>query len=272
MTTSEWHVGPGVWERYVTGGLDFPAQSAVDTHVQGCAACQQAAVTYVDAPALDRAWMKVTLEIVRPRVSAPWTGLLRAGVPDSDVVVLRASSGLYLPWVSSILAALACAFLSGSLPAQQDRLFLLLAPLIPVLAVALAYDVTDPLRELETSTPLSKFRIALLRTSAALAVALPVTTGLGLTVPGLRGLAFVWLMPGLCLTMTMLLLLTWWTAWVTAGVVAASWAVAVGVLTDAGSAGAVASEGAQLAFAAITLAMAVLLMVRTRTVRLQGGY
>lgn len=34
MTTVEWHVGPELWERYVAGSLDFPTQSAVDTHVR----------------------------------------------------------------------------------------------------------------------------------------------------------------------------------------------------------------------------------------------
>ena len=271
MTTSEWHVRPEVWERYVAGALDFPAQSAVDTHVQRCARCQRAAVTHAEAPVLDRAWQNVSLEVARPRPSAVWRWLLRAGVPDSDVAVLRASSGLYRPWVVSILAALVCAFLTGS-TAQQDRVFVLLAPLIPVLAVALAYDATDPMRELETSTPFSKLRMALLRTSAALAVALPVTTGMGLLVPGLRGVAFVWLLPGLCLAVAMLLLLTWWTAWVAAGVVASGWVAAGVLLTDARSAGVVDSAGAQLAFAVIALALALLLLVRTRTVRLQGGY
>lgn len=271
MTTSEWHVGAQVWQQYVAGRLDFPAQSAVDTHVQECARCQRAAVTYVEAPVLDRAWKNISLEVARPPVSAVWRWLLRGGVPDGDLAILRASSGLYRPWVASILAAVACAFLTGS-TGQQDRIFLLLAPLIPVLAIALAYDATDPMRELETSTPFSKLRMALLRTSAALVVALPVTTGMGLTVPGLRGLAFVWLLPGLCITVAMLLLLTWWTAWVAAGVVASGWAVAVALLTDTGSPGVVDSVGAQLVFAVVAVALAMLLLVRTRTVRLQGGY
>jgi hypothetical protein len=73
----------------------------------------------------------VSLEVARPATVSAWRWLLRAGVPDSDVAVLKASSGLYRPWVASMLAALTCAFLTGW-TSQQDRVFVLLAPLIPV--------------------------------------------------------------------------------------------------------------------------------------------
>lgn len=272
MTTAEWHVGPELWAAYVAGSLDFPAQSAVDTHVEGCAACRLAATSYADPQALDRAWSGVALEVARPPLPFPLEGLVRAGVPDRDATILGASTGLHRPWVAAIMAALVCAFLSSSLTRYEDPIFLLLAPLIPVLAVAMAYDVTDPMRELEASTPFSKFRIALLRACAALAVAVPVTTAVGLVVPGLQGLAFVWLMPGLCLTLTMLLLLTWWTAWVAAGALAVGWAFAVGLMVEQRSLGQLDSQAAQIAFAAVACAMAVVLLVRTRSIRLQGGY
>ena len=118
------------------------------------------------------------------------------GLPDDDAVVVRASTALYLPWVISVCAALVCAVLAAVLPEPHGTSsFLVLAPLIPVLAVAAAYDTTDPLREVVGPTPLSKLRIALLRASVALAAAVPVTLGLGLLVPGFGGLAFAWLLP-----------------------------------------------------------------------------
>ncbi|HYJ67064.1 MAG TPA: hypothetical protein VEX15_05315 [Nocardioidaceae bacterium] len=231
-----------------------------------------AAPTHADARALARAWAGISLQVARPPLPRRWAGVVRAGVPGRDVAILRASSGLHRPWVAAISAALVCAFLSSSLPDHQDRVFLLLAPLIPVLAVAMAYDLTDPMRELETSTPVSKFRIALLRASKPLAVAVPVTTAIGIVVPGLGGLAFVWLMPGLCLTVTMLLLLTWWTAWVTAGALAAGWSLVFGALVQQRSLDQLDSSGAQLVFAAIAVVAAAALIVRTKSIRLQGGY
>ncbi|HWM73638.1 MAG TPA: hypothetical protein VNQ53_07855 [Nocardioides sp.] len=271
MTSTGWHVGPKLWARYAAGGLDYVTESAVDAHVVGCAECRQAARSYVDPAPLEQVWAAVGTETARPRLPFVLRGLVRIGLPERHAVVLGGSSGLHRPWVVAVASALLCALLSGFLPEYQDRFFVLLAPLVPVLAVAAAYDATDPMRELFTTTAHSKLGIALLRTAAALSAAVPLTTVVGLLVPGLESLAFAWLVPGLCLTVTMLVLLTWWDAATTTGVVATGWACAVGI-TGRDASALIDTARMQGIFVAVTLAMACLLVLRTASTRLRGGF
>jgi hypothetical protein len=203
-----WHVEMQVWEEYALGGLDPVTKASVDAHVVSCATCREAAKEHVEPVTLEAVWPSVRDRIAQP-VLPPWLRpLRRVGVPDDDLVVLSAAS-LLVPWAMAVGAALACALLAGLTPRYQDSTFLLLAPLIPVLAVVAAHDSTDPLREVSGPTPYTKVRLALLRTVAALVVAVPATMMIGLLIPGLGPLAFRWLLPALGLTLAALVLLTW---------------------------------------------------------------
>jgi len=146
-----------------------------------------------------------------------------------------------------------------------------MAPLVPVLAVAAAYDALDPLRELTAPTPYSTLRLALLRATASLAVALPVTAAIGLVVPGLQDLAWVWLAPSFGLTLAALVLLTWWEAPVAAAMVCAVWVGSVVVVRTRGTVDVLTAPVAQVAFAAAGIALAATLVLRTSTLRIQGG-
>jgi hypothetical protein len=269
--TTDWHVGPELRARYDEGRLDYAMEAAVETHMTRCADCRAAVACAVAPSELQPVWAGVSLELAKGRVPRHLRALRRAGLSDRDEVVLSASS-LSLPWAIAVGSAVVCAMVTGFVPARQDLAFLLLAPLIPVLAVVATHDATDPLRELLAGTPYSKLRLALVRTVAALAVALPATTAVGLLVPGLSALAFAWLLPGLCLTVTALALLTWASAWVSGSVVSVAWTVAVVLIASEGSLSLIGSAAGQAVFAALAAVMAGCLLVRTLTTRLQGGY
>ncbi len=107
----------------------------------------------------------------------------RLGVAPDDVVVVSAADAFLVPWAVAVGFAVvsACVVgLAGLGPASRDAAFLALAPLVPVLAVVASYDALDPLREVMAPTPYSKLRLALLRATAALAVAVPATMAIGL--------------------------------------------------------------------------------------------
>jgi hypothetical protein len=270
MTTEAWHVDEELWTRYADGRLDPVTESAVDAHVMRCDDCRAAARTQVEPAELDGLWSEVSLGIARPAVPRPLRWLGRVGVQERDAVIVGASDGLYLPWAVAVGAAFTCAVLAAFVPRFQDASFLLLAPLIPVLAVVAAYDATDPLRELITGTPFSKLRIALLRTAAALAVALPVTLLVGLVVPGLESLAFVWLLPGLCLTVTSLVVMTWLSPWSTGTLVCTAWTVFI-VAVGPGEVDLLATTQAQIVFAVACLGMSLVFLERNSTNRLLRG-
>ncbi len=271
MSGTEWHVEEAVWRAYVAGGLDTVAEASVDAHVIRCARCQGAARTYAPASTLESVWSEVSAEIARPELPRTVRWLRRLGVPEDDLVTLAAADGFLVPWALAVGCALACVAVAAMAPAWDDVVFVLTAPLIPVLAVVAAFDATDPLRALAVTTPYSKLRLALLRTAATLVVALPATMAIGLIIPGLRPFAFSWLLPALALTFATLALLTWMRPWTASGFVAAAWTTVVLTASGSTEVALLTGESAQMAYAAALVLSSTAWVLRTSTVRLAGG-
>ncbi len=269
-----WHLEEHTWEAYAAGRLDPAAEASVEAHVTGCAQCRGAARSVVPPAATTAVWHAVRATVAEPVLPAPLRALRRLGAPTHDLVVVSAADSLLLPWAAAVGSALLAACLvglAGLSPLNQDTAFLALAPLVPVLAVAMAYDALDPLREVCLVTPYSKLRLALLRTTATLAVAVPATLAVGLVVPGMQDLAFAWLLPSLGLTTGVLVLLTWLEAPVAGAVVAGTWVALVAVLRTGWDVLVLTSSSAQLACVAGALVLGTVLLARTSTLRLQGA-
>jgi len=149
--------------------------------------------------------------------------------------------------------------------ARQEFTFLLLVPLVQVVAVMAAFAATDVLHELVTATPVNKVRVALLRAAAALSIAVPSTAAIGLLVPNLDGLAFAWALPALGLVLAALVLHTWCAPWTAAGITAAGWTA----LVAAGHSH-LGEAGVQAGAACVAVALAAFYVVRTRTLQWGG--
>jgi Putative zinc-finger len=269
---SSWHAGPELLARYAAGELSHSGQAAVETHLTECPSCRMTSRQVVQPDGLDVVWDGIATRIAAPRFPLPLRLLHRLGVPNTDLVVIRASSSMWLAWALAMLGAILFAMLTGSLSTYQQELFYgAVAPLLPALLVAGAYDSSDPTRELMAATPFSKLRMALLRTALAVAGALPVVVLMSMVVPGLVTHGGAWLLPSLALTVLALTLLTWWTAPVTVGVLSSCWILVVAVWAERGSLDMVATAGIQVAFAAATLLAASALAGRLTHVRLPGG-
>ena len=141
---------------------------------------------------------------------------------------------------------------------------------MPVLAVVAAYDALDPLREVALATAYSKLRLALLRATAALSVAVPATLAIGYVVPHLHDVALVWMAPALGLTTGVLALLTWVKAPVAGAIVGGTWIGLVVVLRYGWDVLVITSAPAQLAFLGLAVLGGALLLLRTSTLTLQG--
>ncbi len=271
--TSMWHLDHDLLDRYAAGRLDLGLQASVESHLQSCRTCQSRAGALVDTDDLAQVWDGIIAEIDAPVLPIGLRMLIRLGLPDADAVVVRGSAhGLYRPWVASVGGALAFALLAGSV---ADRFLfaavLLVAPLVPVSAVLVAYDGTDPLRAVAVTTPMSQLRIMLLRTVAAASTAVPLTLAVTLIVPGLASFAAVWLLPALLLTVLALILLSWCPARVTGALIAGAWLVFVIGLRSLGSLEASRNPGSQLLFLAAAAVAAALLVARARAARPSGG-
>ncbi|MEU0113571.1 zf-HC2 domain-containing protein [Streptomyces bobili] len=104
------------------------------------------------------------------------------------------------------LGAVALGYGAGVAGARP--LLLALAPVVPVLGVALSYGPhADPVHEIAAASPSGGLRLLLTRTVAVLLVSLPLLTLAGLLLPGSGAPgAAAWLLPGLALTLASLAL------------------------------------------------------------------
>jgi hypothetical protein len=263
-----------MWEAYVAGRLDLAAEANVEAHVVGCPECRATAKVYSAPTTAESVWTEVRATIAAPALPFPLRILRRAGMRHSDLVVVSAADSLMVPWAASVAFAIACACvvgLAGLEPSNRDAAFLAMAPLVPVLAVVAAYDALDPLREVAAPTPYSKLRLALLRATASLAVAVPATAAIGLVVPDMDDLALVWLAPSFGLTLGALVLITWFEALAAGAMVASVWVSVVVVVRMGGNVDAFTAPLIQLACAGTGILLAAVLVLRTSTLRLQGG-
>lgn len=269
-----WHIQGPTWQAYAAGRLDPAAEAAVETHVTACPDCRAGARALPGVVDPGPLWQAVKADIDRPRLAAPLRMLARLGVPEDDLVVLATTRDLLRSWSIAIGAALLCAFLTALAPVQMpggpQALFLILAPLIPALAVMATYDTTDPFREVAEASPFPKLRLALLRTVAALAAAIPLTVAVALVVPGLQSYFATWLLPGLALTVGTLILLTWLTPWVAGGVVSVGWIVAASAAAGTRTIDAVTTTAGQTAFAVALVALGALLVRADTTQHVRG--
>ena len=262
MTETQWHANPELLRRYAEGLLDQVGQAAVETHVSACADCRLAAGGVARPDDLEQVWDRVAASVARP--TPPWPARLlgRLGVRETDVMVLRFSSNLVVALVSATVAAVGFALVAGQLSTPQQELFYLaVAPLLPTVLVAAAYDSTDPLRDLAETTSFSKLRIALLRTILAVLGALPLVVVMSV-VPTIDLLLAAWLLPSLTLAVLTVTVLTWWRAPLAGGAVSLLWTVAVVALRAEGELAALSGLTAQLTYLTVLVAAGALLALR----------
>jgi hypothetical protein len=264
-TRTPWHAGAELLERYAAGTLDHVAQAAVETHVTGCADCRRAAASLVEQRTpvdLNKVWERVQVDIVRRPTPGAFRFLQRLGVRETDLVILRASSNLLVALAVAIIATVGFAVAAASLSSGEKELFYLaIAPLLPTLLVAGAYDTTDPLRDVADATPFSALRIALLRTVVAVLGALPLVAAMAV-VPTIDASIVTWLLPSLALTLMLLTLLTWVDAPVALLAVSLSWFGALAALRMGGDPSVITGPPGQAVCAAVVLCSTVVLLNR----------
>lgn len=226
-----WHAGLDLLREYAVGRLDPAGQAAVETHLERCSQCRRDATALVTPASLAPVWGRVLVEVRTPERAWPFRVLRRFGVPEIDLVVLRLSTNLVLAFALATAATLGFALAAVQLPGtRQVVAWLAIAPLLPALLVAGAYDSTDPLRELAEPTPYGKLRVALLRTVVAVLGALPLMLVMTL-VPNIDVSLAAWLLPSLAISLVLLVLMTRFTAVVAVGAVSVGWLFVVAVLT-----------------------------------------
>lgn len=263
-----WHLDDATLRRYVERTDSLAEGASVEQHLLSCAPCRARVTPAVDVIDLTMVWDRTRDAIEVPRPSVFERLLRAAGLPAHEARLVAVASAFRGVWLTGVAAILAFAALAAAMgQARGLWLFLAVAPVVPCLVVASSYDPwMDPALEPELVTPYPALRLILLRTIAALALALPAVLLFGLAVPG-EG-PFAWLLPAVGFVAVVLAASTWVSPLRAAIVVSSIWLAVVWLLaTESGSPGEVLQARGQAGFTVLAAASFVIFLVRRRQLR-----
>lgn len=202
--------------------------------------------------------------------------LRRVGVADLTVPLVTATPALRRGWLAAVgvasLFALSAARNSTAEGFDRLQLFLAVAPLVPLLGVALAFGPSsDPAHETVVAAPVDAFRVFVIRATTVLAASIVAMAVVTVLLPG-EGVARVaWLLPALAVTSAASALSTRLDTRVASAVVAAVWLAFVVVVTSASSAEATFGAGVQWTSALITAVGVAIVVTRRRSFDVLAG-
>jgi hypothetical protein len=271
--SADWHADDELLARYVNGDAGAVRGASLEQHLTRCATCRARIVAHVEPAPLELVWARVREVAEAPQPSLVERLLWRLGVSEPTARMVAVAPSLRTSWLSGLVATLAFVGLSSSfLGSSGEALFLLLAPLVPVVGVALAYgpDV-DPAHEVAAAAPYPGSRLLLLRTAAVLCTSLPLVLVAGLLLPGLSWTSVAWLLPALAFTAVTLAASTWTQPTVAAAALVLCWSGAVVAAAFRQDPAAVLGPAQLLAYLALGIAAVIVLRRRLRHFQFVGS-
>lgn len=224
-----WHADATTLARYASGGLDDPHTSSVEAHLIDCDMCRRRLSDHVPVDRLNDVWAAVVDSVDAPSATPVERFLLAVRVPGHVARLLAATPALGMSWLGGVAATLAFVAVAGSFSGDPRvvPLFLLLAPIVPVVGVAVSFGPRfDPAAELSIAAVMDSFRLLLLRALAILATTTVLTACAATILPAGGWIAAAWLLPAVALTSATLALGRFIPLQLAAGVLVAGWVVA----------------------------------------------
>lgn len=196
-------------------------------------------------------------ELDAPRESRLARLLRRLGVPDLTIPLVTATPALRRSWLASviiaILFALSVASNDNGVGVDRISVFLTLAPLIPLLGVALAFGKgVDPTHDLVVAAPRDTFTVFLIRALTVLVASSGILVLSSLLLPEGGAFRFAWLLPALAVTALTLAAASRVDPRRAATAIGASWIVVVVIAASASSAAATFGPVTQVVSLALT--------------------
>lgn len=228
----------------------------------------------VDPARIDANWRAIIAELDAPRRSIAERALRRFGLPTRLATLVAATPALRRAWYLAIALAVLVGLGAADPAEPRQSLFtlLVLAPLLPVLGVALAYGPSaDPVHELQLATPLRGLRLIAIRSITVLAVSAMVIVLASLLSPVARPMAAAWLLPAIAVTSASLALMTIMAPRRAASIAAVGWVVVASVARGASTdvLAAFAPAGQVVALAATIVCLGII-AVRHRSFELMS--
>ena len=271
--TTDWHATDEMLRSYARGETDIAVMASVEAHLMRCAQCRGRVAAEAPAEPLAAVWDRVVDAVQTPPLPVVVRVLRRLGVSESDALLLSAARSLSGAWTLASVAVVVFAALAAIPGVSQGRaLYLLVAPLVPVLGVVAAFASGDPLADLTSTTSYAKARLALLRTVAVTVTSIPLSIAVGLAVPEIELLAFAWLLPALALTLLTLVAMTWWGHEPVGLAVGALWVAVIATAYASHDVAAAVRAELQLVYLVLALLAATALAIRIRATSAPGGY
>lgn len=264
--SEQWHVDADSLRRWVDGTAGPLIGVSVEQHVLKCARCRAEVAVLVPAQPLQSVWDKVLADVEVPRIGLAQRVLQGLGLSTSDSLVLTSAVTIRLAWLLGVIAVLLFSTVAGLLgPAGGIGLFVLGAPLVPVVGVAAAYGpAVDPSYEAVLASPYSMVRLVLLRTASVLVTSIPPVTVAGLLLPTSPVVAVVWLLPAAGFVALVLTASIWIQPAYAAAAIAIVWVAAVAWTARNGDPLGLFAAAYLLAYLAVIVVAGLILLVRMR--------
>jgi hypothetical protein len=191
-----WHADTTLLHRYASAQLSDALMASVEMHVTSCPSCR--ALAGSDDEARQRVKQVIDQRLDTPPMGWAERSLLRTGLDERDTRLIGATLSLHGSWLAACLLALTFAAVATSVGPERAGLaaFLVAAPLVPLIGVALAFGPrVDPTYEIAMAASLPTTRIVLLRTLAVTAPTVAVLALLSLLLPAGWTVSLAWLLP-----------------------------------------------------------------------------
>jgi hypothetical protein len=204
MSTPTWHLDAEQAERYATGRLSPAFAASAEQHLTSCADCR-ALVPAPEPARLLTTWDSILERVEAPPVGAVESVLRRLGVNHGTARLIAATQALRGAWLGAAVVVLALAAIASVADNDGTRLFVALAPVLPVLGVALCFgDRTDPMLEVIVASPYSLMRLLAARTTFVVATSMVPAALVTPLLPGDRFFAVAWMVPALAMSAVVL--------------------------------------------------------------------
>jgi hypothetical protein len=233
-----WHLCDDDLHRYATGRATAPLRWSAEAHLTSCPGCRERLTALVDPHAVDLGWDRLDIELDAPAPGLVERLITRFGVSENTARLLAATPSLRWSWLAALASTVALTALLATV--TEPLIFLGVAPLLPLLGVAVSYGPrVDPTYEITVTTPTRGFRLLLLRCVAVLAVTTAVSAVASLALPEYGLAALGWFVPALALTLLTLVATPFLGLDRAAAAVGVGWAALVLLTTDPGAAGSI---------------------------------
>ena len=239
MTTSAWHAPSEVLTRFAHDpvGVDDATAASIETHLVACDRCRAELARHADPALVVTSWDAVADRIDRPRASLLERVLQFLGARSGPARLVAATPGLRLSGFFAV-AGLTALAVAAARHADAAGPFLLVAPLVPLLGVALTFAAaSDPGGEAGVATAVHGAGLVVRRAMAVLALAFTVL-GIGaIALPELGSTPLGWILPASALALGGLALGTWVRLEVAVSGLVVAWIVGLGVVRYLAGAG-----------------------------------